>query len=82
MFTNFKTSKKKGRKMKINMGAADRAIRLLLVAAIALLYFTDNISGIAAIVLGVLAVVFAFTSFTGFCPLYYPLKISSIRRKK
>jgi len=68
--------------MKINMGAADRAIRLLLVAVIALLYFTGNISGIAAIILGVLAVVFAFTSFTGFCPLYYPFKVSSIRRNK
>ncbi|RPI73822.1 MAG: DUF2892 domain-containing protein [Ignavibacteriales bacterium] len=68
--------------MKINMGAADRAVRLLLVAVIALLYFTGNISGIAAIILGVLAVVFAFTSFTGFCPLYYPFKVSSIRRNK
>ena len=68
--------------MKINMGAADRAIRLLLVAVIALLYFTGNISGIIAIALMAVAVVFAFTSFSGFCPLYYPLKISSIRRKK
>jgi len=67
--------------MKTNMGAADRAIRLLLVAVIAILYLTDNITGIAAIILGIFAVVFAFTSFTGFCPLYYPLKISSIRKK-
>ena len=67
--------------MKINMGAADRAVRLLLVAVIAILYFTDNISGIAAIILGAFAVVFAFTSFTGFCPLYYPFKIATIRRK-
>jgi len=67
--------------MKTNMGAADRAIRLLLVAVIAILYLTDNITGIAAIILGIFAVVFAFTSFTGFCPLYYPFKISSIRKK-
>ncbi|HSP87458.1 MAG TPA: DUF2892 domain-containing protein [Ignavibacteriaceae bacterium] len=68
--------------MKTNMGAADRAIRLLLVAIIAVLYFTDNITGLAAIILGVLAIVFALTSFTGFCPLYYPLKISSVRKKQ
>jgi len=68
--------------MKINMGAADRAIRLLLVAVVAILYFTENITGIAAIILGTIAVIFAFTSFTGFCPIYYPFKISTIRKKK
>lgn len=67
--------------MKINMSAADRAIRLLLVAVIAILYFTDNITGIAAIILGALALIFVFTSFTGFCPLYYPFKIGTIRKK-
>lgn len=64
------------------MGVADRAIRLLLVALVAILYFTDNITGTAAIILGILAVVFMFTSFTGFCPLYYPFKITSIGKKK
>ena len=67
--------------MKSNMSAADRAIRLLLVAVIALLYFTGNISGLLAIILGALAIVFVFTSFSGFCPIYYPFKISSIRKK-
>jgi hypothetical protein len=67
--------------MKPNISAADRAIRLLLVAAIALLYFTGNISGLLAIILGVVAIVFVFTSFTGFCPIYYSLKISSIRKR-
>jgi Inner membrane protein YgaP-like, transmembrane domain len=66
--------------MKTNMSAIDRAIRLLLVAVIALFYFTDNISGALAIILGVLAIVFVFTSFSGFCPLYYSFKISSIRK--
>jgi hypothetical protein len=68
--------------MKINMSAADRAIRLLLVAIIAILYFTDNVSGMVAIILGILAVIFAFTSFMGFCPLYYPFKVSTIRKKR
>jgi hypothetical protein len=67
--------------MKTNMGAADRAIRFLLVAIIAVLYFTNNITGISVIIIGALALIFLFTSFTGFCPLYYPFKISSIRKK-
>ncbi len=67
--------------MKANLGAADRAIRLLLTALIAILYFTDNISGLAAFILGAFALVFAVTSFTGFCPLYYPFKFSTIRKK-
>jgi zinc transporter ZupT len=67
--------------MKANMSAVDRAIRLLIVAVIALLYFTGSISGALAIILGVLAVVFVFTSFTGFCPIYYSLKTGTIRKK-
>jgi hypothetical protein len=66
--------------MKINIGAADRAIRLILISVIAILYFTNNISGIAAIILVAFAIIFAFTSFTGFCPLYYPFKVTSIRK--
>ena len=67
--------------MKSNMSAADRAIRLILIAVIALLYFTGNISSALAIVLGVIVAIFVFSSFTGFCPIYYPFKISSIRKK-
>lgn len=67
--------------MKINIGAVDRAIRLILVALVVILYLTDNISGIAAIILGIFALIFVVTSFTGFRPLYYPFKITSIRRK-
>ena len=67
--------------MKTNVGAVDRAIRFLLIAVIAILYFTNNITGAAAIMLGLLAVIFAFTSFTGFCPLYFPIKVSTIRKK-
>lgn len=73
--------KGKGKTMKTNMGSADRAIRLLFVAAIAILFFTDNITGITAIILGAFAVVFAFTSFTGFCPLYHPFKIRTTEKR-
>ena len=66
--------------MKNNMGVVDRVIRLLIVVAIAILYFTNLISGTLALILGILAVVFLLTSLLGFCPLYLPFGIST--RKK
>jgi len=66
--------------MKKNMGNADRIVRLLAAAAILILYFTHQISGTAAIVLGLVAAVFIVTGFISFCPLYSALGIST--RKK
>lgn len=66
--------------MKKNMGAADRAIRILIAVLIGVLYFTHQISGTAALILGALAVAFIVTSFMSFCPLYLPFGIST--RKK
>lgn len=56
--------------MKKNMGSADKIIRLIVAAIIAILFFTNVISGTLGIVLLVLAVVFTLTSFISFCPLY------------
>ncbi len=66
--------------MKKNMGIIDRIIRTLLAIVVLILYFTENISGIAAIILGLFAIIFILTSTISFCPLYVPLKIST--RKK
>ncbi len=63
--------------MKKNMGTADRSLRILAAIAIGVLYVTEAISGIAAIVLGVMAVIFVVTSAVGFCPMYVPLGIST-----
>ncbi|MCX6145192.1 MAG: DUF2892 domain-containing protein [Ignavibacteriales bacterium] len=63
--------------MKKNMGTVDRSIRVLLALIVAVLYFTNQISGTAAIVLGLFAVIFLITSFMAFCPLYVPFKIST-----
>ena len=60
-----------------NMGTLDRAIRLIFAVVVAVLYFTGNISGLAATILGILAVIFVLTSFVGFCPLYAPFKLST-----
>jgi hypothetical protein len=67
--------------MKQNMGSIDRALRVLAAVVIGILYFTNQITGIAAIILGVLAVVFLLTSVVAFCPLYLPLKLSTIKKK-
>lgn len=56
--------------MKKNMGSADRIVRLLIAALVAVLYFTGTITGTLGIVLLVLAGVFVLTSLISFCPLY------------
>lgn len=67
--------------MKKNMGSIDKLVRVLVAVVIAILYFTNQITGIAAIILGVFAVIFLLTSAIGFCPLYLPLKLSTIKKK-
>jgi hypothetical protein len=67
--------------MKQNMGSIDRALRVLAAVVIGILYFTNQITGTAAIILSILAVVFLLTSVIAFCPLYLPLKLSTIKKK-
>ena len=66
--------------MKRNMGLADRIIRIALALVVAVLYLTNQLSSAAAIILGVLAVVFLLTGIVGVCPLYLPFGISTSRR--
>lgn len=68
--------------MKKNMGAADRILRLLVAAVIAILYFTNVITGTLGIILLVLAAVFVLTSFISFCPLYVPFGINTCKTKE
>lgn len=63
--------------MKPNMGTVDKVIRLAVVAIIAILYFTGQITGTAAIVLGIIAVAFLVTSLISWCPTYALLGIST-----
>lgn len=66
--------------MKKNMGNMDRTIRIIVTAVIALLCFTGQITGTAAIILGVIAVIFIVTSLISFCPLYAILGISTAKK--
>jgi hypothetical protein len=64
-----------------NMGTADRSIRILIALVIGWLYLTDRISGVLAIVLGIVAIAFFVTSLVGSCPAYFPLGISTCKEE-
>ncbi len=68
--------------MKLNMGKADRIIRVIVAAVIAVLFFTKVITGTPGIVLLVFAGIFLLTSLVGTCPLYLPFGLSTICKKK
>lgn len=66
--------------MKKNMGTADRIIRTVAAVVIGVLLLTGTLSGTLATVLGILAIVFLLTSAVGWCPLYVPFKISTMKK--
>ncbi|NTW32717.1 MAG: DUF2892 domain-containing protein [Bacteroidetes bacterium] len=67
--------------MKKNMGTVDRAIRIIIALIFIVLLITVHFSCVAAIILGVLAGVLIITSLIGFCPLYHPFGIHTLRTK-
>lgn len=68
--------------MKLNMGSADKIIRIIIAVVIVGLFLTHIISGTLGIILLVLASVFVLTSFISFCPLYLPFGISTRKKEK
>ena len=68
--------------MKKNMGTADRVIRIIIAAIIALLYFSDILTGSIGIILLILAIVFVLTSLISFCPLYVLFGLKTCQSKK
>ncbi|MFZ4398421.1 MAG: YgaP family membrane protein [Bacteroidales bacterium] len=68
--------------MKTNMNLIDRVVRILIAVVVAVLYFTNILSGTVAIILLILSVVFILTSLIGFCPLYIPLGINTNKKNK
>lgn len=67
--------------MKRNMGTADRVIRVSLAVVFGVLILTNAVTGTAGTILGVLAVIFLLTSAAGFCPLYAPFGISTMKKE-
>lgn len=68
--------------MKKNMGNIDRSLRVLIAAVLAILYFTETISGTFGLVLLVVAVILLLTSILGICPMYYPLGMQTNGKSK
>jgi Protein of unknown function (DUF2892) len=63
-----------------NMGTIDRIIRVILALTVAVLIYLKILTGIPAIILGIIAAVFILTSIIAFCPLYLPFKISTKKK--
>ncbi|MEE4178459.1 MAG: DUF2892 domain-containing protein [Bacteroides sp.] len=68
--------------MKKNMGTLDKTIRVIIAIAIAILVYTDVITGTLGIVLSIVAIVFLLTSLVGVCPLYMPFGINTCKKEK
>lgn len=56
--------------MKKNMSNADRIVRVILAAIIAILFLTQTITGTLGMVLVMIAAILLLTGFISFCPLY------------
>ncbi len=63
------------------MGSTDRIVRLVIAAIVALLYFTETVSGTLGLVLLILAGVFVLTSLVSICPLYSIFGVSTCPMK-
>ena len=68
--------------MKKNMSGLDRTIRSLIAAVIAILYFTNVISGTVGYVLLAVAVIFLLTSLLSICPIYLGLGLSTRKKEE
>ncbi|MHA7128953.1 YgaP family membrane protein [Algoriphagus namhaensis] len=66
--------------MKKNMGSTDRGIRLFIAAALVILFFSGQISGLIGTLALVIAGIFVLTSFVSFCPLYVALGLKTTKK--
>lgn len=65
--------------MNKNIGSIDRTVRIVAALAVGILILSGTLTGLLAIILGVLAVVLLLTSVISFCPLYALFKFSTRR---
>jgi hypothetical protein len=66
--------------MNLNMGVIDRVIRIVLAVTVAVLIILNILTGIPAIILGILAAIFMITGIIGTCPLYMPFRFSTKKK--
>jgi uncharacterized membrane protein YcaP (DUF421 family) len=65
---------------KKNVNSVDKVVRILLAVVLGILIFTNQVTGILAIIFGVLAVVLVLTSVLSFCPIYAMLNLSTLKK--
>lgn len=65
--------------MKPNLSTLDRAIRVVVAALFAYLYFAGIVTGALGVVLLVLGAVFVLTAIVSYCPLYAIFKFSTLK---
>lgn len=68
--------------MKKNVGPADKLIRLVIAAIIAILFFLEVITGTLGLILLIVAGVLVLTSLISFCGLYALLGINTCHSRK
>lgn len=68
--------------MRKNMGTADRVIRIGIAIIIAVLFFTEVITGSLGIILMVIAGILILSSLVAFCPLYYMFGLRTCKNKQ
>ena len=68
-------------KLNKNMGVVDRSIRTIIAIAIIAALLLGKITGVLAIILAVVTVIFLLTSTISFCPLYVLFGISTKKDK-
>ena len=68
--------------MKKNMGLMDRSVRAILALLFIVLIIAKALTGTLAVILGIVAVVFLLTAVVSFCPLYVPVKLSTLKKKE
>jgi hypothetical protein len=68
--------------MKKNMGLIDRTVRVILALLFIVLIIAKALTGTLAVILGIVAVVFLLTAIVSFCPLYVPVKLSTLKKKE
>jgi hypothetical protein len=59
--------------MKKNLGNIDRVLRVAFAVLVAVLFFTNVISGGTGLIILIAAGILALTSFVSFCPVYWAL---------
>ncbi len=67
--------------MKKNLGTTDRIIRVFAAVILMALFAGGIVPGVWGIVSIVFGVILLVTSLSGFCPLYLPLGLDTLKRK-